>query len=68
MTLKLTQLEGTQNENDHVENLNSISNLFSGVTFTHAADTSKAETQKQIRVCAKNSKVNGFLTITRCNL
>lgn len=28
MTLKLTQLEGTQNENDHVENLNSISNLF----------------------------------------
>ncbi len=37
---------------------------FSGVTFTHAADTSKAETQKQIRVCAKNSKVNGFLTIT----
>ncbi len=38
---------------------------FSGVTFTHAADTSKAEMQKQIRVCAKkNSKVNGFLTIT----
>lgn len=56
MTLKLTQLEGTQNENDHVENLNSISNLFSGVTFTHAADTSKAETQKQIRVCAKTAR------------
>lgn len=56
MTLKLTQLEGTQNENDHVENLNSISNLFSGVTFTHAADTSKAETQKQIRVCAKKQQ------------
>ena len=53
MTLKLTQLEGTQNENDHVENLNSISNLFSGVTFTHAADTSKAETQNKFEYVQK---------------
>ena len=56
MTLKLTQLEGTQNENDHVENLNSISNLFSGVTFTHAADTSKAETQNKFECVQKTAR------------
>ena len=37
---------------------------FSGVTFTHAADTSKAETQNKFEYVQKNSKVNGFLTIT----
>ena len=63
MTLKLTQREGIQNENDHVKNLNCISNLFSGVTFTHAADTSKAEMQNKFE-SVQNSKVNGFHTIT----
>lgn len=29
---------------------------FSGVTFTHAADTSKAETQKQIQYVQKTAR------------